>query len=36
MSFFLAGVVGIVFLLSFAFKMPPQGEGSRPFGGKVD
>ena len=35
MSFFLAGVVGIVFLLSFALKMP-QGKAHGLFGGKVD
>ena len=35
MSFFLAGVVGIVFLLSFALKMP-QGKAHSLFGGKVD
>lgn len=35
MSFFLAGVVGIVFLLSFALKMP-QGKAHGLFGGKAD
>jgi len=35
MSFFLAGVVGIVFLLSFALKMP-QGKAHGLFSGKVD
>lgn len=35
MSFFLAGGVGIVFLLSFALKMP-QGKAHGLFGGKVD
>lgn len=35
MSFFLAGIVGIVFLLSFALKMP-QGKGQSLFSGNVE